>query len=91
MLAENDKQTIISLAKKFNVQAVFLFGSSIEGIEANDIDIAVRGIKPKDFFDFYGKLLRFLSKPVDVVNLSNTSHFTKTIEQTGIKIYEQLA
>ncbi|MBF0496958.1 MAG: hypothetical protein HQK58_10365, partial [Deltaproteobacteria bacterium] len=68
----------------------FLFGSCLEkGTEANDIDLAVRGIAPNAFFDFYGKLLRSLSKPVDVVNLTNKSRFTEAVEQNGIKIYEQ--
>ena len=92
MITENDKQIIITWAKKFSVRELFVFGSSIEkGSEANDIDLAVRGISPRDFFDFQGKLLRFLSKPVDVVNLANKSRFTETIEKNGVKIYEQSA
>lgn len=90
MISDHDKQIIIFWAKKFNVRELFLFGSCLEKeSEANDIDLAVRGISPNVFFDFYGKLLRSLSKPVDVVNLANKSRFTETIEQNGIKIYEQ--
>ena len=90
MISENDKQIIITWAKKYKVQELLVFGSSLEkGLEANDIDLAVRGISPRDFFDFQGKLLRFLTKPVDVVNLSNKSRFTETIEQNGVKIYER--
>lgn len=92
MISDKDKQIIISLAEKYNVREMYLFGSSVEKeTEPNDIDIAVRGIAPGDFFDFYGKLLRLLSKPVDVVNLANVSRFTDAIEKTGIKIYEQSA
>lgn len=81
MITENDKQIIITWAKRFNVQELFVFGSSLEkGSKANDIDLAVRGISPRDFFDFQGKLLRFLSKPVDVVNLANKSKFTEAIK-----------
>lgn len=92
MISEKDKQIIISWAKTFNVQELLLFGSSIEkGAEAGDIDLAVRGISAKEFFDFYGKLLRYLSKPVDVVNLSRKSSFTEVVEQIGVKIYERSA
>lgn len=90
MISEKDRQIIISLATKFNVRELFLFGSSLEqGAEANDIDLAVRGIAAGDFFDFHGKLLRYLSRPVDVVDLANPSRFTKLVEKNGVKIYER--
>ncbi len=89
MISESDKNVLIFWAQKYNVRELFLFGSSLEeGAAANDIDIAVRGIPAGDFFDFYGKLLRHLSKPVDVVNLANVSRFTQLIEKKGVKIYE---
>jgi hypothetical protein len=39
------------------------------------------------FFKFYGELLRKLSKPVDLVNLSHKTLFNKLVEQRGTKIY----
>lgn len=88
MISEKDKEVIISYAKKFNVKEIYLFGSSIDNKnEANDIDVAIKGISPVVFFDFYGKLLRYLSKPVDLVNLSKKSRFTQVIEKKAVKIY----
>ena len=88
MISKKDKEVIISYAKKFNVKEIYLFGSSIDNKnEANDIDVAIKGISPVVFFDFYGKLLRYLSKPVDLVNLSKKSRFTQVIEKKAVKIY----
>lgn len=88
MIAEKDKQIIISIAKKFNVGEVYLFGSSLDNKKkANDIDIAVKGISPNHFFYFYGKLLRYLSKPVDLIDLSEKSRFTQVIQKKVVKIY----
>jgi len=88
MIGQKDKEIIISYAKKFNVKEIYLFGSSLDNKEeANDIDLAVRGVSPTLFFDFYGKLLRYLSKPVDIVDLSKESRFTKSIEKEATKIY----
>jgi hypothetical protein len=53
----------------------------------NDIDLAVEGIRPNVFFKFYGELLRSLSKPVDLVDLSRKSLFNRIIEEKGVKIY----
>jgi len=65
-----------------------LFGSSLNKNEYNDIDLAVKGIKPELFFKFYGELLRNLTKPVDLIDLSEKSLFNQIIEETAVKIYE---
>ena len=88
MITEKDKQIIIQCAQKYNVSSVILFGSSIrEDIEFNDIDIAVKGIQPRLFFRFYAELFKNLSKPVDLVDLSNKSLFNDLIEEDGVTIY----
>ena len=87
MLSEKDKNTILMYAKKYNLEKVILFGSSKENRDARDIDIAVRGISPKLFFDFFWELYRDLSKPVDVIDLSKDCLFNKLIEQDGIILY----
>lgn len=88
MISEKDKKIIIEFAKKYKASEVYLFGSSLnKDTEYNDIDLAVKGIKPKIFFKFYGELLRNLSKPVDVIDLSDKSLFSKIIEERGVKIY----
>ena len=88
MITENDKETIIQYAKKYNVSSMYLFGSSLDdNQEAADIDLGVKGIVPKLFFKFYGELLRNLSKPVDLVDLSKKSLFNQIVEEKGVKIY----
>lgn len=88
MITDKEKEIIIQYAKKYNISSVYLFGSSIdENSQANDIDLAVKGIAPKLFFKFYGELLRNLSKPVDLVDLSKKSLFNEIVEEKAIKIY----
>jgi predicted nucleotidyltransferase len=53
MISEFDKAIIISLAKKIDVNTVFLFGSSLdEKTPASDIDLGVKGIAPINFSNF---------------------------------------
>ncbi len=88
MISERDKAIISRCAKKYRVSSIYLFGSSLNrDSESNDIDLAVEGIRPKVFFKFYGELLRSLSKPVDLVDLSRKSLFNRIIEEKGVKIY----
>lgn len=88
MLSENDKNIILQCAAKFNASSVVLFGSSLNNnINANDIDLGVKGIDPKQFFKFYAELFKQLSKPVDLVDLSRKTLFNDLIEETGLQIY----
>ncbi len=89
MISGKDKATIVSIADRFKVKRILLFGSNISsgGKEGRDIDLAVEGIRPKDFFRFYGELLFSLNKPVDLVDLSIDNKFNQLIRQEGIEIY----
>jgi len=88
MITKNEKNIILRFAEKYSVTSVHLFGSSIENDkEAYDIDLAVKGIEPKLFFKFYADLYKHLTKPVDLVDLSQKSMFNILIEETGEKIY----
>jgi uncharacterized protein len=91
MIADKDRQTIIDVAAKYRVKRVLLFGSALfSGKESRDIDIGVEGIQGKDFFSFYGELMCALSKPVDVIDLSEKSRFVELIKQEGIPLYAGL-
>ncbi|KKM13676.1 hypothetical protein LCGC14_1713840 [marine sediment metagenome] len=88
MINKREKEIIIQFAKKYHVFSIYLFGSSLNENEYNDIDLAVKGIKPELFFKFYGELLRNLKKPVDLIDLSKKSLFNQIIEETAMIIYE---
>ena len=88
MISESDKKIIQELSQKYHVKRVLLFGSSLDNTrKSRDIDIAVEGIHPRDFFKYYGDLLLKLSKPVDVIDLSETSKFVTLVKKEGILIY----
>lgn len=87
MISEIDRNRIIEYAKKYNVETVILFGSSLEEDNPRDIDIGIKGIRPELFFNFYGELMRCLSKPVDVVDLSSECLFNRLVEERGVRIY----
>jgi len=88
MISEQDKATIVDIAGRYGVGGVLLFGSSADPKrKANDIDLAVEGVAPERFFDFYGELLFSLSKPVDLIDLSNDTKFNKLIYREGVRLY----
>ncbi len=92
MMTERDKAIIRDLARKYGVKSVILFGSSMgRNVEPRDIDLAVSGIAPGDFFRFYSELLCSVSMPVDLVDLDKVSLFSRLIQADGITLYEQAA
>ena len=89
MISEIDKKIIKDLSEKYHVKRVLLFGSSLDPAkESRDIDIAVEGIEPRKFFKYYGDLMLRLSKPVDVIDLSEKSKFVALVKKEGISIYD---
>ena len=88
MITDTDKKIIEQLARKYHATRVVLFGSSLSPArDYRDIDIAVEGIKEKDFYTFYGELLCALSKPVDIIDLSKKTRFIELILREGIPLY----
>ena len=88
MISDADKITICRLAGRYRAQRVLLFGSSTSPQqEPRDIDLAVEGVAPGDFFSFYGELMALLSRPVDLVDLSEHGKFTDLIRREGVPIY----
>ncbi len=88
MISEQEKQAICDISRKYRAEKVLLFGSSADPqISGRDIDLAVQGILPKDFFSYYGELIFALSRPVDVISLPEDTRFAQMILQEGIPIY----
>lgn len=88
MISEADRKIIRELSEEYRAKRVLLFGSSLDPAkEGHDIDIAVEGIDPREFFDYYGALLLKLSKPVDVIDLSEKSKFVTLVKKEGKPIY----
>jgi predicted nucleotidyltransferase len=87
-LDEKDRQQIVSAAKAIGVRAVYVFGSVLDdAAEPQDIDLAVEGVPPGMFFRFYGRLMRSLSKPVDLVDLDCRNAVTDLIAKDAVKIH----
>lgn len=88
MISQRDKQAIIETAKRYGATRVLLFGSAAGNSgKARDIDLAVEGIVPEEFFNFYGELFFRLSKPVDLIDLSTESKFARCVRREGTPLY----
>lgn len=88
MISDVDQQQIRAVCRKYGVKRALLFGSSLDASrDAHDIDLAVEGVAPQEFFRFYGELMFALSKPVDVIDLSGRSKFLDLVRRDGVSLY----
>ncbi|MFO7849326.1 MAG: nucleotidyltransferase domain-containing protein, partial [Spirochaetia bacterium] len=81
----DDVETAVKYLNSVGCTEIYIFGSLYTGqIHSNsDIDIAVRGLKPEDFFSVYGELLTRLKHSVDLVDLDLQEQFGKSLIKTG--------
>ena len=87
MIALKEQEIIKKISKKYHAKRVLLFGSSLGG-DGNDIDLAVEGVVPGKFYDYYGELMFSLTKPVDLIDLSGTSKFVEMIRREGVPLLD---
>jgi predicted nucleotidyltransferase len=88
MISSEDRAKIIEIAKRYRAKRILLFGSNASpDYEGRDIDLAVEGVRPGDFYSFCGELMFSLSKPVDVVDLAGRSKFIHMIDAEGVPLY----
>ncbi|MFW5711339.1 MAG: nucleotidyltransferase family protein [Spirochaetota bacterium] len=81
----DDVEIAVEYLKSVGCTEIFIFGSLYTGQihSDSDIDIAVRGLKPEDFFSVYGELMMRLKHPVDLVDLDLQEQFGKSLINTG--------
>ena len=82
---QKDLHRAVEILKEAGCTAVFLFGSLATGetSDASDIDLAVRGCPPGEFFNLLGRLLLELNYPVDLVSLDRQDAFARYLEEEG--------
>jgi predicted nucleotidyltransferase len=89
-LKELEKEAIIRIAQEYGVKRVWLFGSCLDSTvdDPHDIDLAVEGVPPEKFFEFYGKLGGAILKDIDLIDLDSGDPMRHIVRDRGVIIYE---
>lgn len=89
---EKELTKIINICREFGASKVLLFGSCLSDVDsASDIDIAVSGVKPRDFFKFYGKVSMIAEDEVDLIDLDDIrEHLRNRILSKGKILCERV-
>jgi predicted nucleotidyltransferase len=80
-----DLESAVSYLKTVGCTEIYIFGSLSSGHahSRSDIDIAVRGLQPGEFFTVYGELLMKLNHRVDLVDLDLQKQFGDSLLNSG--------
>jgi predicted nucleotidyltransferase len=87
-MTDNLKRKIKAAAnilKAEGAQAVYLFGSVVDGTndDYSDIDLAVSGLPAEKFFQAMGKACDILERPLDLIDLDEDNLFSKYLKEKG--------
>ncbi len=82
---KKDIDLAVEYLKTLTVAEIYLFGSVIKGTHSvmSDLDIAVRGIDPLNFFLAITELQGLLEHDFDLINLDFKDEFTENLEKSG--------
>ena len=84
-LVSSDIETAARILKEAGASEVFVFGSAARGSAGpdSDLDLAVRGLPPEEFFRAMGRVVLAISRQIDLVDLDEENPFTKYLEREG--------
>ncbi|MCI0496530.1 nucleotidyltransferase domain-containing protein, partial [candidate division KSB1 bacterium] len=73
------------ILKAEGAQAVYLFGSVVDGTndDYSDIDLAVSGLPAENFFQAMGKACDVLERPLDLIDLDEENLFSNYLKAKG--------
>lgn len=89
------KQIVTKIAKNYDVERIYLFGSYIKGeaSEHSDIDLYMEsGLYGLEYFEFAEQLRENLKKKVEILSnktVQEKSKIEEEIKKTGVLIYER--
>lgn len=89
MAMNEAKKLALELRKRFNFEALYLYGSLVKGTFTfrSDLDFVIKGLRLEDFFKAHAFLIKHSSFSVDLKPWEELDDAHKSkIEQYGIKI-----
>jgi uncharacterized protein len=83
--AANSIEQLVAVLKKSGAKTVYLFGSAAKGTMRNDsdVDLAVSGLPPENFFKALSVASSLFDRPVHLIDLDEVTPFTRYLIEEG--------
>jgi predicted nucleotidyltransferase len=81
----NSIEQLVAVLKRSGAKTVYLFGSAAKGTMHNDsdVDLAVSGLPPENFFKALSVANSLLDRPVHLIDLDEVTPFTRYLIEEG--------
>ena len=76
---------LVAALKSSGAKTVYLFGSAAKGTlrDDSDIDLAVSGLPPENFFKALSAASSILDRPIHLIDLDEVTPFTRYLKEEG--------
>lgn len=80
---ERKIQQVVAVLRRYGVTEAYLFGSAQEGNFglASDLDLAVIGLPPSQYYKAVGEVLEVAGIPVDIVTMEDGSSLSEYLKK----------
>ena len=84
-MAVNSIDQLVAALKSSGAKRVYVFGSAAKGTMRNDsdVDLAVSGLPPENFFKALSAASCVLDRPVHLIDLDEVTPFTRYLIEEG--------
>ncbi|HEU4712869.1 MAG TPA: nucleotidyltransferase domain-containing protein [Pyrinomonadaceae bacterium] len=84
-MAANSLDQLVDVLKKSGAKMVYVFGSAARGTMRadSDLDLAVSGLPPENFFKALSAASDVLDRPIHLIDLDEVTPFTRYLIEEG--------
>ena len=81
----NSIARLVAVLKSSGAKTVYVFGSAAKGTMRNDsdVDLAVSGLPPQNFFKALSAASSILDQPIHLIDLDEVTPFTRYLKEEG--------
>ena len=81
----NSIDQLVAVLKSSGAKTVYVFGSAAKGTmrDDSDVDLAVSGLPPKNFFKALSAASNVLERPINLIDLDEATPFTRYLIEEG--------
>jgi predicted nucleotidyltransferase len=82
---DREIEVAVKILQEQGAHEVFVFGSAANGtmMPDSDIDLAVRGLPPENYFRAMSLVGFAISRQIDLIDLDEPNEFTQYLERKG--------
>ncbi len=82
---KKDLEKAARILREFGAKEIFVFGSQVDGTatKRSDLDLAVSGVPPEQYYEACGRVMMSIDHEVHIVDVDSSSPFIDYLKSSG--------